>query len=258
MKRLLALLSILLLLFGCASNGTAQATQQEKAKPAQQPVGADRDSHGCIGSAGYVWCEEENKCYRPWEESCTKQLEVSKQEEKSYTCSLSLNPETIYAGEATEVSFAVSAKGGVKFTYNCGDEVREISTGGLTGGSRLCQFGTPGEQAVWIKADGTLCAQQTLTVLPRNGKPKGCNVSVLERNLADYYYKMRVEWEGFDAPVKLSWVCDGTNRTNTYLEDPVLGLQKYEIIDCKFSGRPKRDFIFVSVNGIGCGQVSTR
>jgi len=33
--------------------------------------GSDRDSHGCIGSAGYTWCEPKQKCLRAWEESCT-------------------------------------------------------------------------------------------------------------------------------------------------------------------------------------------
>ncbi|MFC2163318.1 hypothetical protein ACFLRF_06510, partial [Candidatus Altiarchaeota archaeon] len=33
-------------------------------------VGGDRDEHGCIGSAGYIWCEGKNKCLRPWEEPC--------------------------------------------------------------------------------------------------------------------------------------------------------------------------------------------
>lgn len=33
----------------------------------QHLAGADRDSHGCIGAAGYLWCEKENQCVRPWE-----------------------------------------------------------------------------------------------------------------------------------------------------------------------------------------------
>ena len=32
--------------------------------------GSDRDSHGCIGSAGYTWCESKSKCLRTWEETC--------------------------------------------------------------------------------------------------------------------------------------------------------------------------------------------
>lgn len=37
----------------------------------QPLVGNDRDVHGCIGSAGYSWCEAKQKCLRTWEESCT-------------------------------------------------------------------------------------------------------------------------------------------------------------------------------------------
>jgi hypothetical protein len=33
-------------------------------------VGGDKDEHGCIGSAGYTWCEVKNKCLRAWEEEC--------------------------------------------------------------------------------------------------------------------------------------------------------------------------------------------
>lgn len=38
-------------------------------------VGGDKDEHGCIGSAGYVWCEEKSKCLRPWEEVCVDDKE---------------------------------------------------------------------------------------------------------------------------------------------------------------------------------------
>jgi len=34
-------------------------------------VGCDKDVHGCIGSAGYSWCEAKQKCIRIWEENCT-------------------------------------------------------------------------------------------------------------------------------------------------------------------------------------------
>ena len=33
-------------------------------------VGGDTDEHGCIGSAGYTWCEPKQKCLREWEEPC--------------------------------------------------------------------------------------------------------------------------------------------------------------------------------------------
>jgi len=35
-----------------------------------QMVGDDNDEHGCIGSAGYMWCESKSTCIRPWEEEC--------------------------------------------------------------------------------------------------------------------------------------------------------------------------------------------
>lgn len=33
-------------------------------------VGGDKDKHGCLGSAGYSWCEANQKCLRVWEEKC--------------------------------------------------------------------------------------------------------------------------------------------------------------------------------------------
>jgi hypothetical protein len=36
----------------------------------QNLLGGDRDEHGCIGSAGYTWCEKKAKCLRIWEEKC--------------------------------------------------------------------------------------------------------------------------------------------------------------------------------------------
>ena len=36
----------------------------------QPQVGNDKDVHGCIGSAGYSWCEAKQKCLRIWEEPC--------------------------------------------------------------------------------------------------------------------------------------------------------------------------------------------
>jgi|GEM_PF-6228017 len=33
-------------------------------------LGGQRDEHGCITTAGYIWCEEKEKCLRIWEEVC--------------------------------------------------------------------------------------------------------------------------------------------------------------------------------------------
>jgi len=37
-------------------------------------VGADKDEHGCIGSAGYQWCASIKQCVRPWELAKTQNM----------------------------------------------------------------------------------------------------------------------------------------------------------------------------------------
>lgn len=38
-------------------------------------LGGDADEYGCIGSAGYSWCEPKSKCLRIWEETCYTSIE---------------------------------------------------------------------------------------------------------------------------------------------------------------------------------------
>ncbi len=45
------------LVAGAAFLLSACSVTQESPK-----VGADKDEHGCIGSAGYAWCETTNQC----------------------------------------------------------------------------------------------------------------------------------------------------------------------------------------------------
>jgi hypothetical protein len=52
--------------YGQASGGNAN--QNDKTN--NEIIGGDKDEHGCIGSAGYSWCEEKQKCLRTWEEKC--------------------------------------------------------------------------------------------------------------------------------------------------------------------------------------------
>lgn len=56
--RIWVFLAVFIMIFaGCA----------QKKRP---QFGGDRDKHGCIGSAGYTWCEKKHKCLRTWEEKC--------------------------------------------------------------------------------------------------------------------------------------------------------------------------------------------
>ncbi|WP_164725505.1 hypothetical protein [Burkholderia cenocepacia] len=58
-------------LSACAAQSSpptnASAPAGTAAQPAPPLVGGDRDAHGCIGSAGYAWCERTQQCERPWE-----------------------------------------------------------------------------------------------------------------------------------------------------------------------------------------------
>ena len=52
--------TLLLCVAGCGSDDSSPAAGEAM-------VGGDRDEHGCIGSAGYQWCERTAQCERPWE-----------------------------------------------------------------------------------------------------------------------------------------------------------------------------------------------
>ncbi len=107
MKKILFAVALLLalFLFGCeeivveqeAGNDDAQASIGSENKNIEivlnddgsddevNPliVGGDRDEHGCIGSAGYSWCEVKQKCLRIWEESCELLLDKNKVQAQS-------------------------------------------------------------------------------------------------------------------------------------------------------------------------------
>ncbi len=61
----LAILATCVMAAGCSSAHRTKNTQQ-KAEP-QRMVGNDRDSHGCLPSAGYQWSELLKDCIRPFE-----------------------------------------------------------------------------------------------------------------------------------------------------------------------------------------------
>ncbi len=73
----LILLAVAAVIAGCSSDDTSKSDG-----PA--PVGSDRDSHGCIGSAGYVWCAHTRECARPWELAEKEGFENSPEQFSSY------------------------------------------------------------------------------------------------------------------------------------------------------------------------------
>lgn len=65
--KVLLLIPALLVLVACASPDNAAPRADGKPSTTMPKVGGDRDAHGCIGSAGYQWCEHSQRCERPWE-----------------------------------------------------------------------------------------------------------------------------------------------------------------------------------------------
>lgn len=68
--KLWILVALALLATGCSTPQTTSASASDAVArpgvPLLPPVGGDRDAHGCIGSAGYLWCGKQNQCVRPW------------------------------------------------------------------------------------------------------------------------------------------------------------------------------------------------
>ena len=184
------------------------------------------------------------------------------QPKKSYTCSLTLDPSTIQRGGTTEIGYSVYAESNVKFTYNCGNETLGISTGGLTAGSRLCEFYTPGEGTVWIKADGVVCAEKNLTVLQegQSQAAKKCWIdeTTLDRGSQSYHYAVTVYYEGFSETDAMAWICDNTTATSVLGPGPFGGMSTMKRISCDYPQRPEKDYMEVSIGKTPCGRLSTR
>lgn len=235
---LMATVILSILLLGCT------AIQQSAAQPPaaqQQPVQNPPAINARTGA------NVENPSVQP------------QQQPKQYDCTLTLTPSTIDAGSSTEIGFAVQSGQTVKFTYNCGNEIREISSGGLTTGSRLCQFNTPGNVDLWIKADGVVCAQKTLIVQqPQVAKTCYIDQSSVKRDLTNYYYEARVQFSGFSPQDELVWICDHTTARHTLGGDGAIGMPRYSDIYCDFNGRPENSAIDVSIGSVSCGSISTR
>lgn len=70
MKKIFILAAIAILAGGAATYSLARQKDVTNEKAGESLLGGDRDEHGCIGSAGYSWCEAKQKCLRIWEESC--------------------------------------------------------------------------------------------------------------------------------------------------------------------------------------------
>lgn len=85
-----------------------------------QLVGGDRDSHDCIGSAGYSWCEPKSKCLRIWEEGCpapTDQEEITAALYAKNNWPAGLVSVTLTTDDGKYAGGTVAAQGGGGYFY---------------------------------------------------------------------------------------------------------------------------------------------
>lgn len=51
-----------------ASEISSAANASNASMNSSMPLpGSDRDAHGCIASAGFIWCTKESSCIKPWD-----------------------------------------------------------------------------------------------------------------------------------------------------------------------------------------------
>ena len=69
MKKAIVLSGIVLSMFSCNSPKKEEVKEEKvNTEETQEPlVGADRDEHGCISSAGFSWSELQQTCVQLWE-----------------------------------------------------------------------------------------------------------------------------------------------------------------------------------------------
>ena len=70
-KKLIWVALAILVVAGAVFAFQSNKTVAPVAPGGEQLVGGQRDEHGCLGPAGYSWCEARKKCIRVWETYCT-------------------------------------------------------------------------------------------------------------------------------------------------------------------------------------------
>lgn len=71
---IIILIVCLILVAGAVYFSLTKKASIESNDNSNQIIGGDKDEHGCIGAAGYGWCEATRKCFRPFEEFCSSDV----------------------------------------------------------------------------------------------------------------------------------------------------------------------------------------
>ena len=131
--------SCILVLGGCVPKNQTEnpvptliPTVSESLSPTTALVGNDKDEHGCIGSAGYSWCQDKNKCIRVWEEDCGSAAAIKaaiiKKDNITSAFTLTISHENAnYASGG--ISFDGGGGGGMFLAAKVGDQWQIIYSG---------------------------------------------------------------------------------------------------------------------------------
>lgn len=68
--------------------------------------GGEVDSHGCDGSAGYIWCEAKRKCMRSWEQDCPNNVKIDSSSQPDHLERASTSASTTAMTTSTRTSIA--------------------------------------------------------------------------------------------------------------------------------------------------------
>ena len=140
MKRTFAL-SVLALAFAACNNSTPEQTDdtaEDSTTPQQETLeGGDRDEHGCIGSAGYLWSTLRGECIQVFEVG-TRLNPVDMEQEEAVISAFIVSKEgdnsqveLFITGEDQNLILKKEADGTFKngkYTYNA--QTKELSVDG--------------------------------------------------------------------------------------------------------------------------------
>jgi len=126
--------------------------------------GSDRDSHGCIGSAGYVWCPEKGKCLRTFEEGCPSVTAKALEEQAKSYCN----------------------QPNVASVYLCGDYIRVVSSL-IGGGSSYYKLGQYDPIVCPLVAPDSMSEQCRLLLLGNNcvEQEVSCSANIVPAAITD-------------------------------------------------------------------------
>jgi len=173
-------------------------------------------------------------------------------------CTLAVKQASIVAGEQVDISLSAHFQGSARFDLLCDDEARSLISENTLVLETSCRFDAPGSHIISVSANGQECARAVVEARKKAGGNCSIDGASIEKDLASYYYKWKVDFDGFSGGDTLIWVCDSTVARKTIESDPIWGMPRFELLSCDFPGRPSADYINVSISGVPCGKISTR